>query len=430
MTSTYIEPISSKATELHRDAAADLSIERRPLFRRHAVEALFYFCVLTSIFSKKLGFSVPFLIGGSIAISGALTLAICLAARERLSLSLWICLALNAWVNFIQLLHGEIPLIGPGLPTFLHWFCYLLMISYIIQDAAAQKRLLCFLVALTIVVVFIGGIAAGDYARLELEDIGSGFSNTNRVAYYTGTLCMALLFWSMHSAKIIRPVLWGGIAILFFDLIRTVSRGGWIAFACGLGMLLIAFLGDRRIRVSGLVFLFVAVLALSQAAFFLAGDFQSMGERTDEETSRMSVYSYGTLLDLKETAIVGWGVVKGGAFAKMPRAGLSPHNSFIYTHMGYGGPAAWLYLIWIIILSLRVLRTFLGRTYSLHRRCEIAALFGMTLIASFFSNMGYTFITTIYVTAYVEKYTDPLVIRRIYSDRKKRESTPEPAEVS
>ena len=123
--------------------------------------------------------------------------------------------------------------------------------------------------------------------------------------------------------------------------------------------------------------------------------------RFQEDSSRQSVYNKWTLPDLKDTIFLG----KGKLY--VPRAGIEAHNSFLYTHMTFGGITAWPYLIWLLYLCKRIYSMLYVQYISINSKIMVIALFGMALISQFFSNQGYYFLSTIYATAIIEKYAIP-----------------------
>ena len=70
-----------------------------------------------------------------------------------------------------------------------------------------------------------------------------------------------------------------------------------------------------------------------------------------------------------------------------------------------------LYLLWIGILGVRILRMLRAGDFPMDIRLFVLAVFGMSLAAQLLSNMGYMFLTSVYAAAVTEKYT------QVYSRR-------------
>ena len=122
----------------------------------------------------------------------------------------------------------------------------------------------------------------------------------------------------------------------------------------------------------------------------------------------MRVYSVETLYDLWDSKVLG-----SGPLTITRAAGITAHNSFIYTHMCFGGITAWPYLIWLLVLGIRILRMMRFSDIPWDIKLLVVALFGMALGSQVLSNKAYLYYSTIYATAIVEKYTAPFSGRRM-----------------
>ncbi|MBU0638911.1 MAG: hypothetical protein KKB50_08605 [Planctomycetes bacterium] len=406
-------PYAAGAAAVTRRARDPLGVEARQTIGRWVVEALLYATLLNSTFYQQLGWSlIPYAGGAPILAAGLLTFLIMLIERERVPLSLWFALLMNVTANVSQVFGNSEPvLFGEGLPPLLHWLCQLAMVCYLIRNSGAQKRMLLFFSALLLVIVAIGGAeyVQAKTERLDLEQVGGGFANANRLAYVTGLLAMGLVFWSLRANKLLRPALWGLALALTVIMFRTVSRGGILTFGCGLAVLVLAIAAGRGVRLGGVILILVIVAAVSQVGFLLTESTESFRERLDKPSVRTQVYSVATLQDLARTIIVGTG--HSGAYTTA--AGITAHNSFVYTHMALGGITGWPYLIWLMLLSLRVYRMVRAPDLPFDLKMQVVCLFGMGLGSQVLSNQGYLFLTTIYATALTEKYTAPYSRRSI-----------------
>jgi len=409
-----VAQIPSAATHPQSEVEEYLDIERPPSYWRKLVEILFYFSTALSAFSIPLGLGTPFVAGGIVALSGAVALGLWVLSRDRLPISIWFAIAIMALANVSELLHGELPVFGAGLRPLFVWVCQLLMLCYLLQNQATQRRVLFFFSMLVIVVVLMSGVQIGRQGRLELEGAASSFRNANALAYTSGIFSVALIFWSLRAAAGLRLILWAMAAVLFYDLFLTVSRGGLFAYACGIAALVISLLGDRGVRIRGIVMIVVVALALSQGAYLLSDSVAALEERVEDvgESQRLDVYTLGTLGNLMDTAVIGWGTSETMDERKSLARTLS-HNTFFYMHMTYGGIAAWVYLAWLITLGIRILRMVRARHYSLSIKLAVVAMFWMGCLAQLLSNQGQLFLCTVYVTAFVERYTTPYGRRQI-----------------
>jgi len=342
--------------------------------------------------------------------SGFLAFVLMLAERQKISIVVWCAIFMNVGANLSQVMgHGVLPVIGEGLAQFSHWCAYLIMLTYLVQNKAASNRVLLFFGLIIVLTVWSGGELSLEADRLDLKDIeaGASFSNANQLAYTTGFFSIALLFWSLRAAKLLRPFLWALAAVLAFLLIRTVSRGGMLVFACGIMVLIFSILMGRGTRIGGVILILVAFFVVSQLAVLVAGSFDYLGERLGQESIRTSVYSAETIKQITSSVIIGHGP------GTRTDAGITAHNAFIYTHMCFGGITIWPYIILIWIMGFRILRMFRADDLDSNTKFTVIALFGMSLGCLIFSNMGYAFFNSIYALAVVEKYTSPYSKRKI-----------------
>jgi hypothetical protein len=293
------------------------------------------------------------------------------------------------------------------------------MFCYVAKDERALRRVLVFLWLIFMVAVMIGGVGRGDLARLELEGVAGNFANPNRIAYIGGVLMVSSLFWILRSSIAARPLIWAMAGSLFVVILMTVSRGGILAAGVGGMMFISAILLGRGVRLSGIVRVMVLVLGLSQVTFLFSDSVLTLQHRIVTEgtdTPRTRVYSLDTLGDLKETLLIGWGTDKDDHWRKSA-AGLEAHNTFLYMHMAFGGIAAWIFLVWQAVLGVRVLRMFFAPRLSVSRKFEILAMYLMVMVAQILSNLAFMYISSVYATAWIEKYTAPFSARRIRERR-------------
>lgn len=400
----------SLATTSDRDPDAGLllAIERPPSLARKAVELMFYLSFGNSTFLPYTGLeALEFASGGTVALFGLLAFIISTFQGERLNMTFKFIILMTVTGTVTALSLREPPIIGDTMKPFTHWIANAAMLFYVVRNQAASRRVMLYISVALIFSVVLGGVQEG--GRLNVEEVGAAFSNSNRLAYSCGMFSVALLFWSLRSGKLIRPLLWALAAIIVYYLFLTVSRGGILAWACGMAVLAVAVLLGRGVRIAGIMLVLVSLAIGSRLAVMVADSSHYLEERAHERSMRLDVYSVGTLHDLARTTVLGRGTGAGNTTS----AGIESHNSFLYTHMVYGGITAWPYLAWMIILSIRVKRMVLSSDFPLDVRMQVLALFGMGLASQLLSNAGYQFISTIYATAVIEKYTAPYSRARI-----------------
>jgi len=385
--------------------------ERPPSLAGKTVEALLYLSVLNSTFIHTTGAAaVAGLGGGVLMLAGLSALVIQLAQREPLPVSVWFAVVMNFGVNLTEAYGvGQMPVISEGVRPMLFWLMQMIMVCYLVRNTAAQKRMLVFFGIMLVIVIQISGVTARD-ERLILQQAGAGssFGNSNQLSYMTGLFSIALLFWSLRARVVIRPLLWGLAAVLAYLMLKTGSRGGAVTYGCGLLMLLTTILLGRGVRLGGAVLVAAILAAVSQAWFLLADPFEVLSRRAERHSIRQDVYRWELLHDLWETSVFGVGIQS--AFTST--AGIQAHNSFIYAHQAYGGITAWPYLVYLIVLAIRLARLMRNRDLPLDMRMMVATLFGMSLGAQALANHGYMFYSSIFALAVVDKYTSLYARRR------------------
>jgi hypothetical protein len=126
--------------------------------------------------------------------------------------------------------------------------------------------------------------------------------------------------------------------------------------------------------------------------------------------ARKGVYSPRMLGELWETKFFG----RGPEDAEARTTGITPHNSFLYIHLVFGGMTGWVYLLWLLYLSRRIFQMFRAKDFPLDMKMQVLALFGMSLGSQILGNLHYLLLSSVFATAIVEKYTS------IYSGRSMR----------
>lgn len=396
------------------------STNKPPSFTRKFVELMFYVTLLVISFPSLTGLqSIPNAIGALLMVAGFIAFTIMVSGREGIPISVWFAIMINVSANFSQVIgHQQLPIIGEGLIGFFQWLCQLIMVCYLLQNDAAGKRVFLVFVGIFIISIFLGAeglleTSAVGAERLSLKETGHGaaFANSNAIAYMSGIFSITCLFWSLRCKKLFRPILWLLVAIMTLILLKTASRGGLLVFICGLALLMFAVLSGRDIRLGGIVQIVVAVIVVLNLGYMVAPSLDLLRERMDRGSpARTGVYQAETIGQLCETLIIG-----GGSRTLVKQTGVIAHNSYINTHLSFGGITALLYLTWLFVLGIRVLRMFRHHDIPFDIKMKVMALYGMSLGFQFFSNQGFMAYMVIYATAVIERYTF------LYSGHKLRE---------
>ncbi len=378
-------------------------IERPQSIKRIFIEFLFYITILIMIFPFLIkSIPIPGFAGFTVIIVGALSVfSIMYMQKQNLAPSVWFALIMVIAANFSQVFgNGITPIIGRGLMGLLHWVILLSITCYLVQNKETAGRILLFFSLVIIIAVVIGGIYFEE--RLDVsKEIGGALQNSNRLAYVSGLFAIACLFWSIGKKRTMQFLFLFLALSLILIVIKTVSRGGILAVLLGFGLLFLSILLDRNVRLKGIFFLMLLFLVFAIFIYQNIDVLEFFTNRFQKESTRIGVYNKWTLLDLEETIFLG----KGKLYT--PRAGISSHNSFLYTHIAFGGITAWPYIIWLFYLCWRVFSMLQNRLIPINSKVMVMAVFGMALISQFFSNQGYEFISTIFATAIVEKYSIP-----------------------
>lgn len=378
-------------------------IEKPQSLKRIFIECLFYMSILLIVFPSFIkDFTIPDIAGGIVVIIGILSIFVIMyMQKERLAPSVWFVLTIVIAANISQVFgNGETPILGRGLPDLLHWLILLSITCHLVKNKETAERILIFFSIVIIIAVLFGGIYIEQ--RLDVgEEIGGALQNANRLAYISGLFAIACLFWSLGQKRTIRFLFLLLSLFLFLIVLKTVSRGGILAVLFGLALLVLSILLDSNVRLKGILFLMSLFIIFSIFIYYNFDLLEFYLRRFQEDSSRQSVYNKWTLLDLKETIIFG----KGKLY--ISRSGIQAHNSFLYTHMTFGGITAWPYLLWLLYLCKRIFAMLHTQIISINTKIVVIVMFGMALISQFFSNQGYYFLSTIYATAIIEKYAIP-----------------------
>ncbi|QDV90443.1 hypothetical protein RAS2_15220 [Phycisphaerae bacterium RAS2] len=392
-----------------------VQVDEPPSVLRKFVEVLVYVPVIVSAFLSVWGLhQVRFFGGGVSFFTTLLTIAAVFLSGQRLPLSVSFGVVIWIAANISQSIgNGQAPITGPGLPMLLFHIGTLLGMWHVVQNRAAERRMIFFYVVLMIYLAFVGGQYMRGHAsveRLELEGVGGLMANANSIAYMTGIFSIALLFRSLREPAALKPILWILAFAMFVLLMRTVSRTGLVLFAVGFMAFLVAALGGRGVRISGLVFICVVVLLATQFAYLVADQVLSYQRRVEVDTEgRFGVFSITTVTDLMSTLVFGRGTDRAISSA----TGITPHNTFLYLHFAFGGITAWPYFAWLAILGIRVLRMLRASDFPLDIKAFVVAMYLMAVGGEGTNNINFTIYSSVYAWAIIEKYTSIYSLRNM-----------------
>jgi len=159
------------------------------------------------------------------------------------------------------------------------------------------------------------------------------------------------------------------------------------------------------------VVIVAALIGISQFGYYLTEPLRTLEQRIELRSAkgRFAVYSAETVGDAMETLLFG----RGANNAFVTAAGITPHNSIIYTHIAFGGITSSVYVAWLIILGVRIYRMILGKELNWDTKLFVLAVAGMALATQLLTNVGYLVPSVFFATGIIEKYTAPYSRRRI-----------------
>lgn len=398
-----------------------LGIERPSSFVHLFIELMLYATIVNSLFPGLTGLQkIRYMTGGTVMVAGFVSLLIILALREPLPRSVWFVVGFNIFANISQFVaHGETPITGGGLAALFHWLSFLIIICFLVQNSAAEKRVIAFFVLMIVCAVVKGGLMTSvEQYRLTLVGVAGAFNNANDLAHMAALFAIAALFWSLRSGKLIKPLIWLMAGALVIIMVRTISRGAALTFGCGCLVLMVTVMIGKGVRAPGIILVIIAVITVLQFGYLLSREMGYIRQRyigqgaADFSTkARLGVYSLDMLGELWETKLFG----RGPHNPQTKTTGKSAHNTFLHTHLVFGGMTGWTYLLWLLYLGRRIFKMFRAKDLPLDIKMQVLALFGMSLGSQILSNQAQLFYSSIFATAIVEKYTS------IYSRRNMRE---------
>jgi hypothetical protein len=387
--------------------AAFAAMDRPASLTRKFIEFLFYLVMTNTILISASGRNpVPFLSGGLIALGGVLTLFIMLTQRERLPVVFWAGLVMVIGGSISDAAStGAMMFIGDNVRFLVLWTAASLMAFYLVQNEATMKRMVLFYCVITLTGVAMTGFSLTEARakdRLGLENVLSGtLADPNSLSYMSGLLTVFMLFWSLRARKLLRPLLWVLAALLTLVLLRTVSRSGIVVLMAGLAVFVAAVMMGRGVRASGIVVVLAGMVGAIVVLSVASSSLEYFESRMHEHSIRQDVYRWETVEQLVETIAIGYGVKARTA------VGIAAHNSFIQTHLAYGGITAYPYAAMLFIMWWRTAKFVRRKDLPLDSRFMVLAVMGMTFSFQMFSNYGYSYPESVFAMVIVCRYTQP-----------------------
>jgi hypothetical protein len=156
--------------------------------------------------------------------------------------------------------------------------------------------------------------------------------------------------------------------------------------------------------------IFGGIFLANTLPYFITKTELAYKERQFQDTGRRATWR-AVGRDLKNTLILG----HGQYFAQVRGTGIKPHNTFLYLHLSYGGIYAWVYLSWIIILGVRMIRMVLLGEYPFRQKMELAGILAVALGCQMMDNLGIVNYAVIFGMSLSDNYLRPFSRRNIHN---------------
>lgn len=244
---------------------------------------------------------------------------------------------------------------------------YLVVTNYARDDTDFHV----FALAMGLVVMYMGYMGLYNRYILGINRVRVSFGHANSYATYMAMMGAVMVSLAVHSRSLLLGGLWLGLtATAGISVILTISRGGLVAFASGLG-LAATFLLPRYVTVKNVLLPLVGALG---AAAILAKSMETLAGRFDADTEAdmeyRGIYNREARLMVSEHPFgVGMGNFSAFSWVRYGELadpdlhpGTPPHNILYMTlgELGYPGVLAFA-LIWArfyglalpLLLSLR-----------------------------------------------------------------------------
>src|ERR1051325_270562 len=261
-------------------------------------------------------------------------------------------------VLFSGLAHGNTELLQETVLEYAKVLIYFLLLISLVTDLAKLRQFLCWLGVFSAGVTLIAvlryhadiqlpqppptttpgkNVMHGAYVVDRVLDPATGamiavqrmcgpgiFNDPNDFALILVTAIPLCLYWLTHPTKKAARPLWVGLLLLFgYALMRTPSRGGFLALLAGLATLVHLRYGGKKTVLCGLLFLPLLLIVF-------AGRMTNISAEDGTGQTRIQLWSDG-LSYFQQAPLFGIGMENYGQFSSHVA-----HNSFIHCYVELG----------------------------------------------------------------------------------------------
>ncbi len=383
------------------------------------VEILFYISIVCRAFGEQLGV-IKFvgLSGAIIIFSGLTSLMIIIIKHEKIPFSFYFALGVTLCGILSEMYVARSLMQMGSSKDLLFWTSYLLMASYFVRNDRAARRMSFFLVGCILLALKTGYIETyGIGERLDISGLGGALVGPNTIGPLGATIAVCFLFFSLSATKKFKILYW--IAALFSAYIaaRTVSRMALAILAYGVFVFCITSIFTKGGKLGFIILVILALFAASKYAYEINQLALSFETRFQKQPDRLA--GYDLLSYMKSTIFLGVGRESILTVLNVP------HVTFFYLHFVYGGVSAWIYLFWLMWISIRCWRALWSDEIYLRDKLELIALYGVFLLpqlASVFAPEAYG---VLFVSALLDRYTSHFSRQNIHARKLVLENCPD-----
>jgi len=401
-------------------------------FGRFVAEILLYISLILGAFGEQIGTTdIPLLGGAIILLCGLVTAGIMLAEGKKIPTSIWFALAITILANVSDVINGQRPL-NTDVNEMLFWMCRLLIACHLFKNDKAAHRAFFFLALCTLLAVGRGGLGevtgAGQVKRLTTgEQVIGALNGPNGIGPAAACAATFLLIFSLHCSKKFKLFYWIAALVMSYIAVRTVGRMSTVLLAGGILGFVTIVMFTKGGKLGFIMLIFLTIGGVARYTYTLTRVKETAEIRFRLGYDRLAM-NPDLRRDVAETVLFGMGREE-----QFRRYGNIPHVPFYFLHLTYGGPVAYIYTAWLILLSVRCWRTFWSREVDLRYKLEMITALGLLLLIQFSSVFAPAKYGILLVTAMLEKYTAPFSLRRVRLRRFEHEALamlpPEDSEV-